>query len=66
MFGFGENELCDSCLIMWLVILIVNSVCIVEILIVVYYVMVVINLIMGENLILVNFYIIEIVLNLLV
>lgn len=51
MFGFGENELCDSCLIMWLVILIVNSVCIVEMLIVVYYVMVVINLIMGENLI---------------
>lgn len=65
-FGSGENEPRDSRLTTWLVILIVNSVCIVEMPIAAYYVMVATNLTTGENLISANSHTIEIVLNLLV
>lgn len=65
-FGSGENEPRDSRLTTWLVILIVNSVCIVEMPIAAYYVMVATNLTRGENVISANSHTIEIILNLLV
>lgn len=65
-FGSGENEPRDSRITTWLVILIVNSVCIVEMPIAAYYVMVATNLTRGENPISANSHTIEIILNLLV
>ncbi|XP_061184787.1 sex peptide receptor-like [Saccostrea echinata] len=65
-FGSGENEPRDSRITTWLVILIVNSVCIVEMPIAAFYVMVATNLTRGENPISENSHTIEIILNLLV